>query len=163
MTKKLEEEFNLPPIDEAQSQENAEAVDVFTQDEPVNIQTVEDAISVSEKINNALAEVRGMEEHDKEMDTIAVQAVESYEQLMSLGMNMTDMAAGSVFNNAANMLKIALEAKDSKVTRKLKQVDLMLKKANLDQRIKAKDGEAGFSATSLNRNELLKILGKSDK
>lgn len=156
MTKKLEEEFNLPPMDEAIEAE-------VTADEPQNIQTVEDAISVSEKINNALAEVRGMEHHDKEMDTIATQAVESYEQLMSLGMNMTDMAAGSVFNNAANMLKIALEAKDSKVHRKLKQVDLMLKKANLDHRVQSKDGGGDFSATSLNRNELLKILGKSDK
>ena len=31
---------------------------------------------------------------DSEMDDIAKQAVESYEQLMTLGMNMTDMAAG---------------------------------------------------------------------
>ena len=156
MTKKLEEEFNLPPIEEAIEAEKQE-------EETVNIQTVEDAISVSEKINNALQEVRGMEHHDKEMDTIAQQAVESYEQLMSLGMNMTDMAAGSVFNNAANMLKIALEAKDSKVSRKLKQVDLMLKKANLDQRVKAKGGDADFSATALSRNDLLKILGENDK
>ena len=161
MTKKLEEEFDLPPIEEALE---AQAQDSTTPIEPaITIQTVEDAITVSEKINNALAEVRGMEEHDKEMDNIAIQAVDSYEQLMSLGMNMTDMAAGSVFNNAANMLKIALEAKDSKVTRKLKQVDLLLKKANLDHRVKTKDGEAGFSATTFNRNELLKILGKSDK
>ena len=54
MTKKLEEEFNLPPIEEAIEAEKVEH-------EPVNIQTVEDAITVSEKINNALAEVRGME------------------------------------------------------------------------------------------------------
>ncbi len=156
MTKKLEEEFNLPPIEEALESEKQE-------EETVNIQTVEDAISVSEKINNALQEVRGMEHHDKEMDTIAQQAVESYEQLMSLGMNMTDMAAGSVFNNAANMLKIALEAKDSKVHRKLKQVDLMLKKANLDHRVKSKGGDPDFTATALSRNDLLKILGENDK
>jgi hypothetical protein len=73
-----------------------------------------------------------------------------------------------VFNNAANMLKIALEAKDSKVTRKLKQVDLMLKKANLDQRAAAKGEDSGGIPTQANvfdRNELLKILGegKSDK
>jgi len=154
MTKKLEEEFNLPPIEEAIEAE---------EQEPINIQTVEDAITVSEKINNALQEVRGMEHHDKEMDNIAQQAVDSYEQLMSLGMNMTDMAAGSVFNNAANMLKIALEAKDSKVHRKLKQVDLMLKKATLDHRIKQKGGDPDFTATALSRNDLLRILGENDK
>ena len=110
MTKKLEEEFNLPPLEEAIEQETV------TEEKPIEetvteIQTIEDAISISEKINNALQEVKGMDVHDSEMDKIAEQAVESYEQLMSLGMNMTDMAAGSVFNNAANMLKIALEAK----------------------------------------------------
>lgn len=153
MTRKLEEEFNLPHMDEME--ESSESTKV------VDLQEIDDAITLSEKINNALAEVRGMEVHDGEMDEIAKQAVESYEQLMTLGMNMTDMAAGPVFNNAANMLKIALEAKDSKVTRKLKQVDLMLKKANLDAR-KAKDGgePEEVNATILDRNELLKVLGE---
>jgi hypothetical protein len=123
------------------------------------IQTVEDAITISEKINSALAEVRGMEVHNLEMDTIALQAVESYEQLMSLGMNMTDMAAGPVFSNAAAMLKIALDAKDSKVNRKLKQIDLMLKKANLDSREKKQVPEEEYAtAKVLDRNELLKML-----
>lgn len=154
--KKLEEEFNLPPLDDF---DNAEEDTVFD-DPKTEIQTVEDALSVSEKINNALAEVRGMEVHDSEMDEIASQAVESYEQLMSLGMNMTDMAAGPVFSNAAAMLKIALEAKDSKVTRKLKQIDLMIKKANLDARTAKQDDAVEAKATVLDRNELLKMLGQ---
>ena len=155
MTRKLEEEFNLPPMEDLADDATAEQV-------THHVQTVEDALSVSEKINNALAEVRGMEVHDSEMDDIAVQAVESYEQLMSLGMNMTDMAAGPVFSNAAAMLKIALEAKDSKVSRKLKQLDLMIKKANLDERIRKNEGsdDVDAKATVLDRNELLKMLGQ---
>jgi hypothetical protein len=152
MTRKLEEEFNLPHMDEVAETPSVEQT-------KHQIQTVEDALSVSEKINMALAEVRGMEAHDSEMDEIAQQAVESYEQLMSLGMNMTDMAAGPVFNNAANMLKIALEAKDSKTTRKLKQIDLMLKKARLDQQ-SGKDTDDNANITAMDRNELLKMLGK---
>jgi len=157
MTKRLEEEFNLPPMDD--TDEN-----VPTEEEVQNeIVSVEDAISISEKINSALSEVRGMEAHDGEMDEIAREAMESYAQLMSLGMNMTDMAAGPVLNNAATMLKIALEAKDSKVTRKLKQIDLMLKKANLDQRMGKKDPDAqDVPAQAMDRNELLKLLGKKD-
>ena len=164
MTKKLEEEFGLPPLEdvlpEVQENANEEAFNaVATMDE------VHEAISISEKIDNALAEVRGMEVHDSEMDAIAVEAMLSYQQLMSLGMNMTDMAAGQVFNNAANMLKIALEAKDSKVSRKLKQVDLMLKKARVDQTAKKlgdSDAEE-INSNTVDRNELLKMLGKSDK
>ena len=164
MTKKLEEEFGLPPLEdvlpEVQENANEEAFNaVATMDE------VHEAISISEKIDNALAEVRGMEVHDSEMDAIAVEAMLSYQQLMSLGMNMTDMAAGQVFNNAANMLKIALEAKDSNVSRKLKQVDLMLKKARVDQTAKKlgdSDAEE-INSNTFDRNELLKMLGKSDK
>ena len=152
MTRKLEEEFNLPSMEDLADDATVEQV-------THHVQTVEDALSVSEKINNALAEVRGMEAHDSEMDDIASQAVESYEQLMSLGMNMTDMAAGPVFSNAAAMLKIALEAKDSKTTRKLKQIDLMLKKANLDARTAKSDDSVEATATMLDRNELLKMLG----
>jgi hypothetical protein len=155
MTRKLEEEFNLPPMDEALSDEIAD-------EQTTDIVEVENAITLSEKINNALAEVRGMEVHDTEMDDIAKQAIDSYEQLMSLGMNMTDMAAGPVFANAANMLKIALEAKDSKVSRKLKQIDLMLKKARLDQQAGKKEADAeDVEATTFDRNELLKLIGQN--
>ncbi len=158
MTKRLEEEFNLPPLDEALASEK------FPTEEPgTEIQTLEDAISISEKINSALSEVRGMDGHDKEMDDIAQQAIDSYQQLMSLGMNMSDMAAGSVFNNAAQMLKIALEAKDSKVSRKLKQVDLMLKKARLDQQTAKEDPHEEVQAQVLDRNELLKLINQKDK
>ena len=156
MTKKLEEEFNLPPLDAALSA----AQPVQTENPIATIQTVEDAITISEKINMALSEVRGMEAHDSEMDDIARQAIDSYTQLMALGMNMTDMAAGPVFANAANMLKIALEAKDSKVSRKLKQVDLMLKKSRLDKANGVLSEEAG---SQFDRNELLKIINQKDK
>lgn len=159
MTKRLEEEFNLPPLEEVlgtNSHSETESTDI-------TIQSVEDAISISEKINSALSEVRGMEAHDKEMDDIAQQAIDSYQQLMTLGMNMSDMAAGPVFNNAAQMLKIALDAKDSKVTRKLKQVDLMLKKARLDQQTSKDDPVEDVKATVLDRNELLKLINQKDK
>ena len=164
MTRKLEEEFNLPPMEDVIAGEQE-----LSNDDAFNavatIDEVKEALSISEKIDNALAEVRGMEVHDSEMDNIAVEAMNSYQQLMSLGMNMTDMAAGQVFNNAANMLKIALEAKDSKVQRKLKQIDLMLKKARVDQTAKKLgDGEAEeINSNTFDRNELLKMLGKSDK
>lgn len=156
MTKKLEEEFNLPPLDVALNAAQPTQIE-----NPIaTIQTVEDAITISEKINMALSEVRGMEAHDGEMDDIARQAIDSYTQLMALGMNMTDMAAGPVFNNAAQMLKIALEAKDSKVSRKLKQVDLMLKKSRLDKANGVLSEEAG---SQFDRNELLKIINQKDK
>ena len=113
MTKKLEEEFNLPPIEEVTDTENVPTV---AETHEV-IEETQDALSVSEKINLAFKEIKGLEDHEVEMNDIAKKAINSYEQLMSLGMNMTDMAAGPVFNNAANMLKIAAFLADKELAR----------------------------------------------
>ena len=159
--KKLEDEFNLASDDQQE--------DLAMPDLPksFDMQEVQDAMSISEKINAALAEVRGMEVHDSEMDEIAKEAMKSYADLMSVGFSMTDMAAGPVFSNAAAMLKIALEAKDSKVTRKLKQIDHMIKKAALDHRIEKSAGGAeennDLPARTWDRNDLLKMInGQTD-
>ena len=147
MTKKLEEEFNLPPIEE-----------VTNTDEEV-VPTVEQgALSVSEKINLAFKEVKGLESHEVEMNDIAKKAIDSYEQLMSLGMNVSDMAAGKVFAEASNMLKIALDASDAKTKAKLQQIDLMLKKARIDKFDNKGTETEAVQATVFDRNDLLKII-----
>lgn len=164
MTKKLEELFNIPSMDDEPDTELVEPdfddEEVIEVDTETEIMEISEAMELATRINTALAEVRGMEEHDGEMDEIAQKALDNFDQLMSLGMNLTDMAAGPVFNSATQMLKVALEARDSKVTRKLKQVDMMIKKANLDHR---KDTAAGgtqqVQPNVYDRNELLKMLG----
>ena len=152
MTKKLEEEFNLPPIEEVTK---TEPTIVETEAE---IEETQNALSVSEKINAAFKEIKGLESHEVEMNDIAKKAIESYEQLMQLGMNVSDMAAGKVFAEASNMLKIALDASDAKTKAKLQQIDLMLKKARIDK-FDNKGGEAeAVQATVFDRNDLLRII-----
>ena len=157
MTKKLEEEINLPPIEEVTK---TEPTIVETEAE---IEETQNALSVSEKINAAFKEIKGLEDHEGEMNDIAKMAVESYEQLMQLGMNVSDMAAGKVFAEASNMLKIALDASDSKTKAKLQQVDLMIKKARHDNN-SGRSGETTADGSIVyDRNELLKIMNKNDK
>ena len=156
MTKKLEEEFNLPPIEEVTDIENVPTVEE-TQEV---IDETQGALSVSEKINLAFKEIKGLEEHEVEMNDIAKKAINSYEQLMSLGMNVSDMAAGKVFAEASNMLKIALDASDAKTQAKLKQLDLMIKKERVDKFGQADNSTSsqGMQATVFDRNELLSIM-----
>ena len=163
MTKKLEEEFNLPPMEEATAKENADATEKFDVQEvtQVDIEDVQTALSNAEKIDLALKNVKGLDEHDEEMDDIGQQAIDSYQQLMNLGMNVGDREAGSIFDSAAKMLKTALEAKESKIDTKLKQIDLMIKKGRLDNNAKESSGTAG-GGPAVDRNELLKIIN-SDK
>lgn len=162
MTKKLEEEFNLPPVDQAddsnQSEKNAKELQEFD----IEIKDVEQALSVAEKIDHALKNVQGLAEHDVEMDDIGQQAIDSYQQLMSLGMNVSDRDAGSIFDSAAKMLKTALEAKDSKVNSKLKQIDMMIKKARLDSNTGSGDDSSNGPQAALDRNELLKIINTKE-
>ena len=154
MTKKLEEEFNLPPIEEVTDTENVPTV---AETHEV-IEETQDALSVSEKINLAFKEIKGLEDHEVEMNDIAKKAINSYEQLMSLGMNISDMAAGKVFAEASNMLKIALDASDAKTKAKLQQIDLMLKKARIDKFDNKGTETEAVQATVFDRNDLLKII-----
>ena len=164
MTKKLEEEFNLPPIEEATAKENAEATEKFDVQEVthVDIEDVQTALSNAEKIDLALKNVKGLDEHDDEMDDIGQQAIDSYQQLMNLGMNVGDREAGSIFDSAAKMLKTALEAKESKIDTKLKQIDLMIKKGRLDNNTQSGSNTAS-GGPAVDRNELLKIINSDKK
>lgn len=167
MTKRLEEEFNLPPLAQALQ------ADTFTETVPsiadtqTEIQMVHDAITMSEKVNSALSQIKGLEQHETEMDEVAELAIDSYEKLMDLGMNVSDVAAGKVFAEASNMLKIALEAKDAKTKRKLDQIELMLKKIRVDKlRNHGVEPDQNVASTqTFDRNELLKLMkdARNDK
>jgi hypothetical protein len=94
------------------------------------------------------------------MDSLAKQAVESYKDLMDLGMNVEPRHASEIFGVAERMLNSAITAKNAKVNKKLKMIDLQLKKAKLD----LDNPEGGLSTLSngslLDRNELLDRLIK---
>jgi hypothetical protein len=160
MTKKLEELFNLasPEESELDIQLPLEAAEV-----------TQTALNNLEKIENALPQVRGLEAADGEMDELASLATNSYKDLMDLGMQVDSRFASEIFNSAGTMLGHAITAKTAKINKKLKMLDLQLKKASLDQKQSSKDKE--IEATPLgegkafDRNEILKALleKKTDK
>jgi hypothetical protein len=67
------------------------------------------------------------------MDRYADKAEKAFEDLMDLGFNVEDRNAGHIFASAQTMLKNAIEAKNSKSDRKLRAIELQLKKLRLDQ------------------------------
>lgn len=165
MTKQLEDFFNLPPSDDANASTEVELFDDEPETQVVDPAEIKEQLTLSEKINEALKEVRDMEDHEGEMTEIGKKALQSYQDLMDLGMNVKDEAAGSIFNQAANMLKIALEASDAKVARKLRQIDLMQKQRRIEmQEAKAKDenDDDPEVVRAFDRNEILKALKRKD-
>ena len=87
-----------------------------------------------DKIDAALPSVRELGTSDQEMDDIANLAKDTFKDLMDLGMNVDSRWASDIFGVASTMLGHAITAKTAKLNKKLKMVDLQLKKANLDQK-----------------------------
>jgi hypothetical protein len=125
MTRKLEELFDLPPTE----QEVDQALPTLPQARET-LASLDDAI---DKIDAALPAVRGLEATDTEMDELAGLATASYRDLMDLGMQVDSRFASEIFGVASNMLGHAITAKTAKLDKKLKMIDLQLKKMRLDQ------------------------------
>ena len=156
MTKKLNELFDLPEDTNDMG---------LTIPIPTNAQEVTtEAMNNLEKIEQALPQVKGLEAADGEMDELASLATSSYKDLMDLGMQVDSRFASEIFNSASSMLGHAITAKTAKINKKLKMLDLQLKKAGLDQKIAGKTEEVESTplgeGQTLDRNELLKMLAK---
>jgi hypothetical protein len=115
-----------------------------------------------QKIEIALPQVRGLEASDNEMDELASLATSSYKDLMDLGMQVDSRFASEIFNSASSFLGHAITSKTAKINKKLKMLDLQLKKAQLDQKTAGKEEEINATplgeGKTLDRNELLKML-----
>ena len=94
---------------------------------------------------------------DVDMDMYSTEAMKSYKDLMDLGMNVEARHAGDIFAAAQRMLKNAIEAKTSKTEKKLKMIELQLKKLKLDQDNKTSDDTIkGEGYVIADRNDILK-------
>ena len=164
MTKKLEETFNIEPAEEIKEEIEKETPSIEESKELTEILYAE--LKTTEKIDTALPLVQDLNEHDKEMDDIHQKALDAFNDLLQLGMNVEIHAGAKLLETANQMLKTAMEAKDSKVDRKLKMINLQLQKAKLDLNIsKNKDGTELESdgAVIIDRNELLKRIDNAQK
>ena len=164
MTKKLEETFDIQPAEEIAETIKEETPSIEESKELSEILYSE--LETTEKIDSALPLVQDLNQHDKEMDDIHRMALDAFNDLVQLGMNVEVHAGAKLLETANQMLKTAMEAKDSKVDRKLKMIGLQLQKAKLDHSVsKNKDGFELESdgAVSIDRNELLKRIDSAQK
>ena len=167
MTRKLESLFDLPPSTSVEDEPAPHPAEDFRS----QLQTLDLNI---DKIDSALPGVRGLEANDEEMDSLADLAKSSYNDLMDLGMQVDSRFASEIFSVASNMLGHAITAKTAKMDKKLKMIDLQLKKMRLDQQqsvidAKAADTDAGEGIQTaqgmvLSRNDLLeRLLASKDQ
>jgi hypothetical protein len=174
MTKKLEEILNLPnvkeefkKVDKKEKENQAkQANGVSTKNlDPQTAKNLEKTYAEFDKISASLPQVKGLGDlSDLELDKLATEAEESYKNLMDLGMNVDSRYSGRIFEVASSMLRNAIDAKGSKIDKKLKMVELQLKKLKIDKTGKddlgAIEESDGFVISD--RNELMKKLLKTD-
>mgnify|MGYP000465555841 CR=1 FL=1 len=164
MTKKLEDLLNLPS-----SKEIVEETKLNTNKADMALKTQEPVmrdIAEFDKIAGALPAVKGLGEMaDTELNEIADKALNAYEDLMDLGMNVESRYSARIFEVAGQMLKTNLEAKTAKLDKKLKMVELQLKKQKQDQKTGDVDSNviSGEGYVVSDRNSLIEKLKNLDK
>lgn len=145
MTKRLEEVFNLPPMDlpDVTDEVSDEEVEQYTLDEMNYL------MDKADKIDRALPQV-DMANVDEDYDQYADKAIDAFDDLMDLGKNVEDRHAADVFQAASSMLSNALNAKTNKAQKKLETVKLQLQKAKLEHEKEKLDY---LKARHLNKND----------
>ena len=164
MTKKLEELFNL---DEKQTEGEATPTEVVVEDADTKaqheeIRSLNDSAKAIQKITKDLPQITELDSiEEKDLDHLATKAEQAYDDLMDLGMNVEVRYSGRIFEVASSMLKNAIDAKTAKVDKKLKAVDLQLKKYKIDKDSPEDPNDVldGQGYVMLDRNELIKKLG----
>ena len=142
MTKKLEELLNLPESKKIIKDEEKKTAKA----EIAKAQPLLRDISEFDKISAALPQVKGLgDASDSEFDALAQRATDAYDDLMDLGMNVEARYSGRIFEVAGTMLKNAIDAKSAKIDKKLKMIELQIKKQKLDQDLNSEDNGINLS------------------
>lgn len=153
MTKKLEELFNLNSA--------PAALDKPVKPDHVEVRSLDDSYRAVAEITRGLPQIKELDElNDSELDNLAKKAEDAYDDLMDLGMNVEVRYSGRIFEVAGSMLKNAIDAKAAKIDKKLKAVDLQLKKYKIDKDANDDPNDIinGQGYVITDRNDLIKKL-----
>lgn len=168
MTKKLEDFFNVDPMEEpdrsesaAEDQQPLPVAEIVAL--PDVMSKVKEQLTVAEKIDDALPQVRGLETEDRALDDYAKEAMDSYQKLMDLGFNVDDRNAGKIFEVASTMMNNAITAKTTKLDKKLKMVELQLRLARLQKDLGKTEEEDKPTELSTDRNAILNLINQNLK
>jgi hypothetical protein len=159
MTKKLETLLNIDPAEEKK-------IVKPVKEAPQAVINLQDKLEEFDKISSALPKVTGLGDmSDNELDTLAGKAEQAFDDLMDLGMNVEAKYGSRMFEVAGNMLKTAVDAKSAKIDKKLKMVELQLKKLAIDKKNNSdsEDPVEGKGYIITDRNSLLEKLKNVNK
>lgn len=158
MTKKLEELFNLDSSEPAKVE-----APVIEPAKHEQVSSLDESYAAVEEITRGLPVIAELDAlNDSELDNLAKKAEEAYDNLMDLGMNVEVRYASRIFEVASSMMSNAITAKTNKIEKKLKAIDLQMKKYKIDKDNNEDPNDVlnGTGYVVLDRNEMLKKLGQ---
>lgn len=171
MSKSIQEALDLPVLEdllkssyqEGATDEDDVPSEMVEQEQDEEVHQLSTALS-NGAVTEEILEARAIKDHEKAMDDIHDQTIQHAKDLMDLGYNVDTRSAGRIFENAANMFKIALDAKNSKRDAQLKHGKLQVEKRKLELAEKNASGQNdgdtidGAPVIVEDRNELIKRL-----
>jgi hypothetical protein len=175
MSKSIQDALDLPTLEDLlkaprQTDEGEEITDEMVEEADDN--------SIVEEMSTALAtgavtrdmhQEREALDHAKRTDYLHDEVLQHAKDLMDLGYNVDTRSAGKIFQTAASMYKLALEAKNSKRDAQLKALRIELDERRLDQMAKQNNGDdnnnvvPGEHVIIEDRNEMIKRLREEAK
>jgi hypothetical protein len=140
MNKKLEELFDLPEISTTED---------FSKED------IKSALTAANTFSNSLP-TEPDNITDKELDDLSNRAMESFDNLMSLGMNVEPRFSAPIFDSASKMLGHAVTAKLGKAQKKLKETELKMRLMKMQADKAAEDPSITVEARVWDRNDLIR-------
>jgi hypothetical protein len=169
MTKALEDELNLPRLEDALKEFAGVQSDEPAVEANAEVEKMATALAgANPQALAATSDLMGVKEHTIEADEIYDHAMKAHKDLMDLGFNVEPKHAGAnAFTPALKALEIALKASKSKNEAKMDRIRLVMEQ---DKHAKemgegVEDGEIidnGGSSITANRNDLMEKIRKGE-
>jgi uncharacterized coiled-coil DUF342 family protein len=169
MTKALEDELNLPRLEDALRELAEEQEQEEASEGHARVDIMANALAgVSPTALAVASDPMGVQEHTTEADDIYDQAMRAHKDLLDLGFNIEPKHAGAnAFTPALKALEIALKASQSKTTKKMERIRMIMDQDKHDKEMGegVEDGEilnTGGQTITANRNDLMAKIRKGD-
>ena len=160
MTRRLEALFDLE-----ESNPTVVETPIIEIPKHVEVDSVEKSYQAIADLTRGLPKIKELEElEDNDLDLLSKKAEDAYDNLMDLGMNVEVRYASRIFEVASSMMSNAITAKTAKIDKKLKAVDLQLKKLKIEKDANEDPNDImnGQGDVISDRNELLRKLGQKE-
>lgn len=179
MTKRIEDELNLPRLEDIikEAEDDQPTLPVEPVEEsPEEVIDSEDVSNVANALQNikpsdlASTDPMGTVDHEMETNEIYDAAMRAYKDLLDLGFNIESKHAGAnAFSPAAKMLEIALKASQSKATKKMERIKAIMEQELHDRELRKNEEDgviegdtSGGGSFLAHRNDLMNKIRKGE-